>query len=210
MAKSFFKGNRTRSSTRQSDFNTFDQSIPDTSSGLYEENFYGEDCGRFSPYWLSDERKSYEDHDLRCHNDKELAKPPWNGADHVTLERCSNCLTKLGNISRSSTVALTPGNQFNPAWIMEAVPENSSDNSSNSADYLTPREIRQTIDACKCSQKPPRRPPKPHHLDQKKPPASLPSQSCNCVNDNHSASGSKVGPYENYDIPKATYNEVGI
>ncbi|XP_037301219.1 uncharacterized protein LOC119191415, partial [Manduca sexta] len=134
-------GSKTRPNTRMSDFNTFDPSIPDTSSGLYEENFFGEDCGGSSSYWPSDERRNYDNNDFRCSTEMDIGKPPWSGADHVTLERCYNCLTKLGAISRSSTVALTPGTTFNPAWTMEAVPESNSDNSSNSTEYLTPRAI---------------------------------------------------------------------
>ncbi|CAB3230355.1 unnamed protein product [Arctia plantaginis] len=195
-------GNKTRTSTRLSDFNSGEQSIPDTASGLYEENFFGEDCGGVSPFWPSDERRNYD-------GDEVGSRPPWSGADHITLERCNNCLTKLGAISRSSTVALTPGTSFNPAWTMEPVAESSSDNSSNSTEYLTPRAIRKTLDACHCQDKPPERPPKPAHLDQKKPPAPLPTNACPCLkNDNHPINNPKVGPYENYDVPKTTHVEI--
>uniref|UniRef100_A0A2H1WSI0 SFRICE_032900 n=1 Tax=Spodoptera frugiperda TaxID=7108 RepID=A0A2H1WSI0_SPOFR len=195
-------GNKTRPSTRMSDFNSADQSIPDTASALYEENFFGEDCG-VSPFWPSDERRLYDD-------DVEIgARPPWTGADHITLERCNNCLTKLGAISRSSTVALTPGNTFNPAWTMEAVPESSSDNSSNSTEYLTPRAIKKSLEACQCKDKPPERPPKPARLDLKKPPAPLPAQACSCaLSDSHQINNPKVGPYENYDVPKTIHTEI--
>ena len=189
-----------------SDFNSTEQSIPDTASALYEENFFGEDCGGVSPYWPSDERRLYDE-------DIEIgARPPWTGADHVTLERCNNCLTKLGAISRSSTVALTPANTFNPAWTMEAVPESNSDNSSNSTEYLTPRAIKKSLEACQCKEKPPERPPKPARMDQKKPPAPLPVQACSCsLNDNnYPTNNPKVGPYENYDVPKTTHTEVSI
>ncbi|XP_037301920.1 uncharacterized protein LOC119192189, partial [Manduca sexta] len=202
-----YKGSKTRPNTRMSDFNTFDPSIPDTSSGLYEENFFGEDCGGSSSYWPSDERRNYDNNDFRCSTEMDIGKPPWSGADHVTLERCYNCLTKLGAISRSSTVALTPGTTFNPAWTMEAVPESNSDNSSNSTEYLTPRAITKTIDACHC-ERPPVRPPKPAHMEQKKPIAPPPPQSCSCMNDNHVVNNPKVGPYENYDVPKVSHVEV--
>ncbi|KAM3956981.1 uncharacterized protein ACR2FA_009029 [Aphomia sociella] len=195
---------KSRPNTRLSDLNTVDQSLPDTSSGLYEENFFGEDCGGVSPYWPSDERRGFDDNELEIN-----PKPLWSGADHVTLERCNNCLTKLGAISRSSTVALTPGTHFNPAWTMEAVPESSSDNSSNSTEYLTPKTIRKTLEACQCNEKPPQRPPKPIHLEQKKPAAPLPPSNCSCSkNDNIYINNPKVGPYENYDVPKATHTEV--
>lgn len=196
------KGNKTRPSTRLSDLNTVDQSLPDTSSGLYEENFFGEDCAGVSPFWPSDERREYEEEDI-------TANPPWGGADHVTLERCSNCLTKLGAMSRSSTVALTPSTHFNPAWTMDAVPESSSDSSSNNTEYLTPRMIRKNLEACHCKEKPPQRPPKPANFEQKKPPAPLPQQGCGyAVDENNFPVGNpKVGPYENYDIPKTTHTE---
>ncbi|XP_072944672.1 uncharacterized protein [Epargyreus clarus] len=201
------RGSKLRANTRLSDQNTVDQSIPDTASALYEENYFGEDCGETSPYWPSDERRGFEEHDYR-HDPEICPKAPWSGADHVTLERCNNCLTKLGAMSRSSTVALTPGTHFNPAWTMEAVPESSSDNSSNSTEYLTPRTIRKNAETCQCKDCPPQRPPKPLHFDQMKPPAPLPSKVCPCVNDNYPTKNPKVGPYENYDIPKVAHAEV--
>ncbi|XP_028027764.1 uncharacterized protein LOC114241187 [Bombyx mandarina] len=195
-----------RPSTRLSDANTFDPSLPDTASGLYEENFFGEDRGRTSPFWPSDERQNYEDQEFKYSSDLEIVKPPWCGADHVTLERCDNCQTKLGVMSRSSTVALTPGTQFSPAWTMEAVPESSSDNSSNSTEYLTPKAIRKHISGCQCDDKPPMRPPKPAHLETKKPHAFIPD-TFSSVNDK-SVNNPRVGPYENYDIPKPIQSEM--
>lgn len=185
-----------------SDLNT-DQSLPDTASALYEENFFVEDCGRVSPFWLSDEMRV--DKSFFRTEDKET-KAPWGGADHVTLERCSNCLTKFGAVSRSSTVALTPTSHFNPAWTMETLPGSSSDSSSNNTEYLTPRMIRKSLEACSCKDKPPQRPPKPGHLEQKKPPALLP---CSCAVEEKifPVNNPKVGPYENYDVPKATHIE---
>ncbi|CAG9129414.1 unnamed protein product [Plutella xylostella] len=205
------RGNNNRPDTRLSDFNTFDQSLPD-STGLYEENFFGEDCGGNSPYWPSDERRGFDESDYR-HDCAEIgAKPPWSGADHVTLERCTNCLTKLGAISRSSTVALDPETNFKPAWTMEAGPEPcSSENSSKDTEYLTPRAIRKNLESsCSCKDRPPHRPPKPNHLEQKKPPAPLPAQACSCaMNDNTTiVNNPKVGPYENYDVPKTTHTEI--
>lgn len=190
-----------------SDFNTVDSSMTDTASALYEENFFGEDCRE--PYWSSEERRNFDEQDFRMNDAESGAKPPWSGADHVTLERCNNCLSRLGAITRSSTVALTPGTHFNPAWTMEPVPESNSDNSSNSTEYLTPRAIRKTLEACNCD-KPPDRPPKPAHMDQKKAPMPLPTQGCSCLNDNYPVNNPKVGPYENYDVPKTTHIEVSI
>lgn len=190
-----------------SDFNTADSSMPDAASALYEENFFGEDCRE--PFWPSDERHNFDEHDFRTNEFETGAKPPWSGADHVTLERCNSCLTRLGAMTRSSTVALTPVTNFNPAWTMEAVPESSSDNSSNSTEYLTPRMIRKTLVTCQC-EKPPDRPPKPMQVDQKKAPMPLPLQGCSCVNDNYPVNNPKVGPYENYDVPKPTHIEVSM
>ncbi|XP_045451268.1 uncharacterized protein LOC123660213 [Melitaea cinxia] len=198
---------KSRPNTRLSDFNTADQSIQDNASALYEENYFGEDCGDISPYWPSAEKRGYDETEYRPDTEIDV-KPPWSGADHITLERCNNCVTKLGGVSRSSTVALNTGSNFNPAWTMEAVPESCSDNSSNSTENFTPKAVRK--ESCQCKEKPPQRPPKPQHFDQKKPPAPLPSQGCSCIsNANFRPSNNpKVGPYENYDVPKVSYSEV--
>ncbi|CAK1587334.1 unnamed protein product [Parnassius mnemosyne] len=203
------RSNKSRPNTRLSDQNNGDQSMPDSACGLYEENFFGEDCGEHSRFWPSDERQDHLDHEYRAETEID-AEPPWTGADHVTLERCNNCLSKLGVMTRTSTVAISPNShQFNPAWTMESVPESSSDNSSNSTEYLTPKTIRKNLESCKCHDRPPQRPPKPPHLDQKKPPAPLPFQSCSCVaNDNYTINNIKVGPYENYDVPKTAHTEI--
>jgi len=38
----------------------------------------------------------------------------------TALERCASCISKLGALSRSSTMANTPGSiGFNPAWTMD-------------------------------------------------------------------------------------------
>ncbi|XP_045500726.1 uncharacterized protein LOC123698175 [Colias croceus] len=202
--------NKSRPNTRMSDLNTqtFDQSMPDSASALYEENYFGEDCGESSSFWPSDEPRGFEQ-DYRP--DLDPPKAPWEGADHVTLERCSNCQSKLGAISRSSTVALTPETSFNPEWTMEAVPETHSDNSSNSAEYLTPRAIKKNLNHCTCQDRPPDRPPKPSQFDQRKPPAPLPQQSCSCTKNDEvpvPVHNPKVGPYENYDVPKTLHAEI--
>ncbi|XP_045774441.1 uncharacterized protein LOC123873599 [Maniola jurtina] len=202
------RGSKSRPNTRLSDFNTADQSLLDTASALYEENYFGEDCGEISPIWPSAERRGgFDEREYRPDTEMSV-KPPWSGADHVTLERCYNCLTKLG-MSGPSTVALNTGGHFNPEWTMEAVPESSSDKSSNSADYFTSNPSRNQ-DTCQCKDQPPQRPPKPAQYDKKKPPAPLPQQGCNCKsNENfYPSSNPKVGPYENYDVPKVVHNEV--
>ncbi|CAG9789031.1 unnamed protein product [Diatraea saccharalis] len=203
------RGSKSRPNTRLSDVNTIDQSRSETASGLYEENFFGEDRDGVSPFWPSDERREFDEHDMKCLSDMEInTKPPWNGADHVTLERCNNCLTKLGAMSRSSTVALTPTTHFNPAWTMEAVPESSSDNSSNATEYMTPRTIRRNLVKCHCKEKPPLRPPKPTHMEQKKAPTDMPVNECPCLPNDNYLNNPKIGPYENYDVPKTTHMEI--
>ncbi|CAK1555479.1 unnamed protein product [Leptosia nina] len=201
---------KSRPNTRMSEnTQTFDQSMPDSASALYEENYFGEDCGAGSSFWPSDEQRGqFQEQEYRT--DIDVPKAPWEGADHVTLERCSNCQSKLGAISRSSTVALTPGTTFNPEWTMEAVPGSSSDNSSNSTEYLTPREINKNCNSCSCKDRPPDRPPKPTQFDQKKPPAPLPHL-CDFSKDDDSIPAmhnAKVGPYENYDVPKTLHSEI--
>ncbi|CAH2244027.1 jg20749 [Pararge aegeria aegeria] len=203
------RGTKSRPNTRLSDFNATDQSLLDTASALYEENYFGEDCGEISPFWPSAERRGFDEAEYRPETEMSV-KPPWSGADHVTLERCNNCLTKLGGLTRSSTVALNTGGHFNPEWTMEAVPESSSDNSSNSTEFCKPNPMRRNQDTCQCKDQPPQRPPKPVQYDKKKPPAPLPHQGCNCSsNDNFNPNTNpKVGPYENYDVPKVTHSEV--
>lgn len=134
----------------------------------------------------------------------------WDDINQITLERCSNCMMKIGNNSRTCTVSVTP--TFNPAWKMDTVPDSCcSGNSSNSAEYLDP--LRRDDDLCHCSDKPPLRPPKPYHLEPKKPPEPLPDNPCACaanVNDQSSGNNDKVGPYEDYDVPKIMHSEVRI
>ncbi|XP_013179669.1 PREDICTED: uncharacterized protein LOC106126505 [Papilio xuthus] len=197
---------KSRSNTRLSDQNAGDQSMPDSASGIYEENFFGEDCGDPPQSWPSDERRGLTEQELKAEIQMS-AEPPWTGADHVTLERCNTCISKLGVMTRSSTVALTPNTNFNPAWTMECVPESNSDNSSHSTEYLTPKTIRKNIETCHCQDRPPQRPPKPPQFDQKRPPAPLPLQSCGCNANDNISTNNKVGPYENYDVPKTTHAE---
>ncbi|XP_045488941.1 uncharacterized protein LOC110993896 [Pieris rapae] len=200
---------RSRPNTRLSEMNTqsFDQSMPDSASALYEENYFGEECGESPSFWPSDERRDLQQSEYRADRG-EAPKAPWNGADHITLERCSNCQSKLGAVSRLSTVALTPGTNFQPEWTMEAVPGSSSDNSSNSTEYLTPRDVKKNLNTCNCKDRPPDRPPKPAHFDQKRPPALLPQQPSHNYLKDEDVHNPKVGPYENYDVPKNLHSDI--
>lgn len=118
------------------------------------------------------------------------------GADTpaATLQRCRSCMSKLGAMSRSSTAA-TPADLFSPAWTIEPVA---------GADPPCP---------CRPA---PARPPKPPHLQPGREPAALlpgptPTRSCSCsrLAARDDAVSAKVGPYENYDVPKPS-TEVNI
>lgn len=204
-----------------SELNTIDNSLPPTD--VFEDTGFDHEAGAVSPYWPSTERSHFQDMglgDTVSVNEtiEGIDGTNWNGSSNVTLERCMSCISKLGAISRSSTAVLTPGaTHFNPAWTMEAVHETHSDIAS---EYDTQEhsnkssQLQKSEEICKCLDKPPERPPKPTKLDlisTKKPPMPLPIMSCNCnktisLDDKQNC---KIGPYENYDIPKSTFNEVG-
>lgn len=208
--------------------------------------------GAVSPYWPSMESQMCHHHgdidsNYGC-GDTSSVSEMQDGGHHdgwasngpnVTLERCMSCISKLGAMSRSSTVtaAMTPcaGSHFHPAWTMESVKEKSDRNSMSSrnssggsTEYSTPRMInveattpssppqRRIQDVCNCPNCPPARPPKMLPLTNsnnqcfgnkvKKAPMPLPAESaCLCQ---QSQSQSKVGPYENYDVPKMHFQEV--
>ncbi|CAG9564413.1 unnamed protein product [Danaus chrysippus] len=194
------RDSKSRPSTRLSDFNTLEHSLQDGGSALYEENYFGEDCSEASAFWPSSEKREFENCENRPDTDMG-AKPPWSGADHITLERCSNCLTKLGSVSRCSTVALRPEANFNPAWTMEAVHESGSEKSSNSSEYSTTNLMKNHPSSCDCKDQPPKRPPKPQHLEQKLQNTCVPLS----TKETNPKINPKVGPYENYDVPKMSY-----
>ncbi|CAH1738575.1 unnamed protein product [Aphis gossypii] len=59
--------------------------------------------------------------------DQNLQECTWT--PETALERCASCISKLGALSRSSTMANTPGSiGFNPAWTM--------DNNVSSLNYI--------------------------------------------------------------------------
>ncbi|XP_026748648.2 uncharacterized protein LOC113509510 [Galleria mellonella] len=210
-----------RPDTRLSELQTVDHSVQ-SMDRLYEDPCIGEEAGAISPYWPSTERTHFQDMGLGDTASVNEAvegtdTTPWNMTGNVTLERCMSCISKLGALSRSSTAALTPGaKHFNPAWTMEAVNETphvetvaveipqSCDEYSNI--------INKTEELCHCDV-PPHRPPKPTRLDlnlNKKPPMPLPLQTCSCshVVCIEESKSSKIGPYENYDVPKVPSAEV--
>ncbi|VVD00296.1 unnamed protein product [Leptidea sinapis] len=194
---------KSRPQTRMSDLNTqsFDHSILDSASALYEENYFGEDCGESSNFWPSNEKRSSGEHEMK-EDFNVVPKAPWDGADHVTLERCSNCLSKFGAVSRSSTIAISPENTFNPEWKMENATEPQFNDLSNGSEYLNPQMLNKQ-ESCNCHEYPPDRPPKPTQFDVKKPPAPLPPTSYYSKENKKPYSfNTKVGPYENYDVPK--------
>ncbi|KAM3955473.1 LOW QUALITY PROTEIN: uncharacterized protein ACR2FA_010621 [Aphomia sociella] len=210
-----------RPDTRLSEIQTVDQSIR-SMDRLYEDACTADEAGAISPYWPSAERTHFQDMGLGDTASVNEAvdgtdTTPWNMTGNVTLERCMSCISKLGALSRSSTAALTPGaKHFNPAWTMEAVNESphrepvTTDNSKSCDEHSN--VINKTEELCYCDV-PPHRPPKPTRLDlnlSKKPPMPPPVQTCSCshvvaVEENKS---SKIGPYENYDVPKVPSAEV--
>ncbi|XP_063626260.1 uncharacterized protein LOC134797820 [Cydia splendana] len=114
--------------------------------------------------------------------DGDTASVHGEWASGVALERCMSCMSKLGALSRSSTAA-TPGT-FNPAWTMDALQESDA----------PPRPPKPT-------RLEPGRPPEPLRFELGRPPAPPPNACCQ-------PDDSKVGPYENYDVPKAHPAEV--
>lgn len=201
-----------RPDTRLSELNTIDHSLPNMDFQHYDEACGGEETGAISPYWPSTERNQFQDMGLgdtaSVHEGDGGDAATWGtGVGNVTLERCMSCISKLGAMSRSSTAALTPGaKHFSPAWTMEPVHETVPD-PVTICDNL-PSATDKT-EVCRCPEwpdRPPDRPPKPTHLDlnlNKKPVI------CSCA---HTApaddKSSRVGPYENYDVPKLPSAEV--
>ncbi|XP_026744942.1 uncharacterized protein LOC113506299 [Trichoplusia ni] len=202
-----------RPDTRLSELNTIDLSLPPIDNHNYEDGC--EEPGAISPYWPSMERTHYQDMglgDTASVNETSEETPAWKGVGNVTLERCMSCISKLGALSRSSTAALTPGaKHFNPAWTMEPVNETPSTDPTELTQRcdILPSVIDKTEDVCHCParpDKPPDRPPKPTRLElnlNKKP-----DPLCRCALSVPEDRPGRVGPYENYDVPKMPYQEV--
>ncbi|XP_053610993.1 uncharacterized protein LOC128675548 [Plodia interpunctella] len=201
-----------RPDTRLSELNTVDNSLL-ASDRLYQDAS-GQDAGAISPYWPSAERTIFQDHglaDTASVNEtvEGTDTATWNASGNVTLERCMSCISKLGAMSRSSTAALTPGaKHFSPAWTMDAVSETTQPEQACSSE---PRPAEdKTEELCRCVP-PPDRPPKPTRLElnlTKKPPMPPPMKTCQCVHTPAVDSRTKIGPYENYDVPKLASTEV--
>ncbi|KAJ0174400.1 hypothetical protein K1T71_009508 [Dendrolimus kikuchii] len=197
-----------RPDTRLSELNTIDRSLPPLELRHYEEACAGEGAGAISPYWPSAERTQFQDMglgDTASVNEttEGTDATPWSGTGNVSLERCMSCISKLGALSRSSTAALTPGaKHFSPAWTMEAVQEAAREAPCDN--------VPKTEETCRCD-RPPDRPPKPNRLELKlnrKPPKPLPLQTCACAHPAAEERPLRVGPYENYDVPKLPSAEV--
>lgn len=191
---------------------------------LYEDPC-AEEPGDIAPYWLSAERTNFQDMglgDTVSVNEtvEGIDSTPWQGTNSVMLERCMSCISKLGALSRSSTAALTPGaKHFSPAWTMEALNENlQSDNGTNENNAISCEAlpvVNKTEDICRCIDKPPVRPPKPTKLElnlHKAPNVKLSSRSQSYSHLSALAENktSKIGPYENYDVPKVPSAEVRL
>ncbi|KPI99723.1 Protein Dok-7 [Papilio xuthus] len=193
---------------------TAQRARPPADLRLYEEPC-AEDAGAVSPYWPSAERTHYQDMglgDTVSVSDAEGtgcgsgAGSAWGGAQ---LQRCRSCMCKLGAMSRSSTAALTPGaKHFSPAWTMDALNENiqsyNVQNDNGVGDNIESCEalpvVNKTEEVCRCSDTPPRRPAKQTELvlDVSSAPRCARSRSHSQL----SAFTEKIGPYENYDVPK--------
>lgn len=204
-----------RTNTKLSELKTIDQSLPPVDFRLYEDPSIGEEAAAISPYWPSTERIHIQDMglgDTASVNETTEGTDtvPWSGGN-VTLERCMSCMSKLGALSRSSTVALTPGaKHFNPAWTMESVQESAFKN-SYSSDTVPPTDNPDDLD--RCFDRPPDRPPKPTSLNlnlNRPPVTSLSVQTCDCSCSTRFEAATKLGPYENYDVPKLPSADVSM
>ncbi|XP_054267887.1 uncharacterized protein LOC128989838 isoform X2 [Macrosteles quadrilineatus] len=142
-----------------------------------------------------------------------------------SMGRCTSCISKLGALSRSSTVTNPPGSGtgFTPAWTMDTdnlggcghennmscgnVQQNSDIMArlSTTSDCWSSSGSSCSTVAERCSCCPPIRPPKPPQLSQsphnspmkKKPKPPMPLPVCNCPHHQ-----SPANPYDNYDVPK--------
>ncbi|KOB69208.1 Uncharacterized protein OBRU01_13288 [Operophtera brumata] len=208
-----------RPDTRLSELNTIDHSVPPMDLRLYEDPCTVEEASAISPYWLS-MRRQFQDMghgDTASVNEtiEGTETTPWgSGTGKVTLERCMSCMSKLGALSRSSTAALTPGaKHFSPAWTMDALHEAYSDASRNAQTSDNPSGVvDKSEDVCRCpvADRMLGRPPKPTRLElnlNRKPPMPLPTQTC-CYAQTLEENKTRVGPYENYDVPKLASVEI--
>ncbi|KAH9632367.1 hypothetical protein HF086_011867 [Spodoptera exigua] len=201
-----------RPDTRLSELNTIDHSLPPLDLHNYEEGC--EESGGISPYWPSAERTNFQDMghgDTASVNETVEEAASWNGVSNVTLERCMSCISKLGALSRSSTAALTPGaKHFNPAWTMEPVHETLPTEPAELTQHcdILLSATDKTDDACHCPtwpERPPERPPKPTRLELNLNRKPVPL--CRCSHSVPDDKPCRVGPYENYDVPKVPHQD---
>ncbi|XP_045537299.1 uncharacterized protein LOC106714362 [Papilio machaon] len=218
------------SDARVSALSTAQRARPPADLRLYEDPC-AEEAGAVSPYWSSAERTHFQDMGLgdtasvceaegtRCGGD---AGGAWGGAQ---LQRCRSCMCKLGALSRSSTAALTPGaKHFSPAWTMDALNENIQNfnvqNDTGTGYSIENCEalpvVSMSEEVCRCSDTPPRRPAKPTELELAVSSAHAPHPAPRCARSrSHSQlsafteyGSTKIGPYENYDVPKVPSAEI--
>ncbi|XP_015185616.1 PREDICTED: uncharacterized protein LOC107071270 isoform X2 [Polistes dominula] len=236
-----------RSETRASDF------FPSTvysSTISYEDHCDGCKNGS-SSYWSSAESRQQTDGegDYSCRDTvsvSELTDQPseWRTCSLTRqgttgLERCASCISKLGTVSKSSTLITGTGTSSigSPAGAVSSLtchlqPRafdrlslSSYSSSSHDSDYSGSQQVDCHCPQSKSSQVQnvrrsslspnvlPPRPPKPSQCTatkkSKKPPMPLPSEqiTTNVHNQKSNAQSnvrnSNVGPYENYDVPKA-------
>lgn len=236
-----------RSETRASDF------FPSTvySSTISYEDHCDSCKNGSSSYWSSAESRQQTDGegDYSCRDTvsvSELTDQPneWRTCSLTRqgttgLERCASCISKLGTVSKSSTLITGTGTSSigSPAGAVtsltchlqprafDRLSLSSYSSSSHDSDYSGSQQVD-----CHCSQSTkssqvqsvrrsslspnvlPPRPPKPSQCStamkkSKKPPMPLPNEQIVTTNvhvqKNNPQSNVVVGPYENYDVPKA-------
>ncbi|KAI4494470.1 hypothetical protein M0802_008962 [Mischocyttarus mexicanus] len=204
-----------------------------------------------SSYWSSAESRQQTDGegDYSCRDTvsvSELTDQPseWRTCSLTRqgttgLERCASCISKLGTVSKSSTLITGTGTSSigSPAGAVSSLtchlqPRafdrlslSSYSSSSHDSDYSGSQQVDCHCPQSKSSQVQnvrrsslspnvlPPRPPKPSQCTatkkSKKPPMPLPSEQITTNVHNQksnvqtNARNSTVGPYENYDVPKA-------
>ncbi|XP_017885434.1 uncharacterized protein LOC108628190 [Ceratina calcarata] len=203
-----------RSETRASDF--FPSAVY---SSTYEEQC--DSCkNESSPYWSSAESRQQAefDRDYSSRDTVSVSELPdqpgeWRSCSLTrqgtpALERCASCISKLGTVSKSSTLATTTGSISSPAGTMnnigchlqprtlDRLSLSSYSSSSHDSDYSSSQQVAE----CQCSKNSqqqssvqraspspsslPPRPPKPSQTTAtkklKKPPMPLPTEQA-CV-----------------------------
>nr|XP_050848752.1 uncharacterized protein LOC127063269 [Vespula vulgaris] len=236
-----------RSETRASDF--FPSAV--YSSTISYEDHCDSCKNGSSSYWSSAESRQQTDGegDYSCRDTvsvSELTDQPseWRTCSLTRqgttgLERCASCISKLGTVSKSSTLITGTGTSSigSPAGAVtsltchlqprafDRLSLSSYSSSSHDSDYSGSQQVDCHCPQSKSSQVQsvrrsslspnvlPPRPPKPSQCTamkkSKKPPMPLPNEQITTnvhiqkSNVQSSVRNSNVGPYENYDVPKA-------